>query len=115
MYRLKLELGLITATGDFLETANFHSQNQLGFPAEAKKVIDSGIDAGALSKDSSNEKYKKPWPQSTKSLQRKKGTCCQKHSIPNTSAGTLEQRLDLRSRANPNANLDMMAEGLKLP
>lgn len=114
MYRLKLELGLITATGDFLEMANF-ILNQLGFPAEAKKVIDSGIDAGALSKDSSNEKYKKLMAAINKELAEEKARAAKNTPIPNTSVARLNNGYDLVIKGESQRGLDMMAEGLKLP
>jgi hypothetical protein len=114
MYRLKLELGLITSTGDFLEMANF-VLNQLGYPAEAKKVIDAGIDAGALSKDSSNEKYKKLTAAINKELAEEKVRAAKNTPIPNTSVARLNNGYDLVIKGEAQRGLDMMAEGLKLP
>ncbi len=114
MYRLKLELGLITATGDFLEMANF-VLNQLGYPAEAKKVIDAAIDAGVLTKDSSNEKYKKLMASINKELAEEKARAAKNTPIPNTSVARLNNGYDLVIKGESQRGLEMMAEGLKLP
>ncbi len=114
MYRLKLELGLLASTNDFLEMANF-VLNQLGYPAEAKKVIEAGIDAGALSKDSSNEKYKKLMASINKELADEKARAAKNTPIPNTSVARLNNGYDLVIKGEGQRGLDMMAEGLKLP
>ncbi|MBL8521260.1 MAG: hypothetical protein JNK75_11375 [Betaproteobacteria bacterium] len=114
MYRLKLELGLLTSTGDFLEMANY-VLNQLGYPAEAKKVIDAGIDAGALSKDSTNDKYRKLMAAINKELAEEKARAAKNTPIPNTSVARLNNGYDLVIKGETQRGLDMMAEGLKLP
>lgn len=46
LYRLKLAIGQITKTSDFMEMAQMSIQD--GYPAEALKIIDQGYKVGAL-------------------------------------------------------------------
>lgn len=53
VYRLKHSIGQLTTPTDFVEMAAL--SRVAGFPAEAKRVLDQGYDAGVLGVGSSNE------------------------------------------------------------
>jgi hypothetical protein len=113
LYRLKLELGLLNGSAEFLDMASFVMQ--IGFPAEAKKVIDAAIDAGAISKDSSNDKYRKLLASINKELAEEKARAAKNTPIPNTSVAKLNNGFDLVIKGEGKRGLDLMEEGLKLP
>lgn len=55
--RLKLALGQITKTSDYMDMSLFAIQ--AGYPAEAIKVIDAGYKAGALGEGKDAERHKR--------------------------------------------------------
>jgi hypothetical protein len=57
VYRLKLAIGQMKDTGDYMEMAQLALQ--AGFPAEAQKVIDQGYKAGALGTGAEADRHKR--------------------------------------------------------
>lgn len=57
LYRLKLALGQISKTSDYMEMSQLALQ--AGFPAEAIKVIDAGYKSGALGAGNEAERHKR--------------------------------------------------------
>jgi len=57
LFRLKLAVGILTATGDYMEMAQLALQD--GATGEAKKIIDQGFASGALGSGSDAERQKR--------------------------------------------------------
>ena len=64
LYRLKIALGQVTKTSDFMDSSLMAIQ--AGFPAEATKIIDAGYKAGALGAGSDAERHKRLRDMATK-------------------------------------------------
>lgn len=113
LYRLKMELGMLNATAEYLEMARHVMQ--IGFPAEAQKVLDAAVDSGTITKDSTNEKYRKLRATINKELAEEKARTAKNAPIPNTSVARLNNGFDLVVKGEHARGLALMDEGLKLP
>jgi hypothetical protein len=113
LFRLKMELGMLNASAEYLEMAGYVMQ--IGFPAEAKKVLDAAIENGTLTKDSTNEKYKKLTATIKKELADEQARAAKGATVPNTSVARLNNGFDLVVKGEHAKGLAMMEEGLKLP
>lgn len=66
LYRLKLAIGQITKTSDFMEMAQMSIQD--GYPAEALKIIDQGYKVGALGTGTESARHQRLKDLATKRL-----------------------------------------------
>jgi hypothetical protein len=112
VYRLKLITGVLAEKAGFLEMASLALQS--GYPAEAQKVIDAGIAAGALVKDTRVDSEKKLRDSISKELAEEnalaaKGT----RPAPKSSLALLNNGFDSVLKGDATKGLDMMEAGLK--
>ena len=111
-YRLKLIAGVMSEKSDFLEMANLTLQS--GYPAEAQKVVDAGIAAGALVKDTTVESDKKLRASISKELAEENARNA-KGNLPAPKGGLalLNNGFDSVLKGNAVKGLEMMEAGMK--
>ena len=111
-YRLKLMTGVMTKKPDFLEMAALTLQS--GYSADAQKVIDAGIAAGALAKDTTVDSEKKLMESIRKELADEKARAAKGDlSTVKSSVALLNNGFDLVVKGDANKGLEMMEAGLQ--
>ncbi|MFZ6726382.1 tetratricopeptide repeat protein [Undibacterium sp. MH2W] len=114
LYRLKIALGQVTKTSDFMDSSLMAIQ--AGFPAEATKIIDAGYKAGALGAGSDAERHKRLRDMATKAqAEADKGMAAAQAEAQSSKDGTGLLNIGY---ANVTAGkfdqgLAMMEEGIK--
>ena len=112
-YRLKLITGVMSEKSDFLEMANLTLQS--GYPAEAQKVIDAGIAAGALVENTTVESEKKLRASISKELAEENARHAKGNlPAPKGSLALLNNGFDAVIKGNANKGLEMMEAGIKI-
>ncbi|HEX4859549.1 MAG TPA: hypothetical protein VFV17_11055 [Usitatibacteraceae bacterium] len=112
-YRLKLAVGVLKEQGQFLDMAQYVMN--IGYPAEAEKVLDAGVEIGVLGEEAKNERYKKLRATVNKELAEEKARAAKGAQIPNTSIAKLNNGFDLVIKGEGAKGLELMEQGLALP
>ena len=114
LYRLKIALGQVTKTSDFMDSSLMAIQ--AGFPAEATKIIDAGYKAGALGAGSDAERHKRLRDMATKAqAEADKGMAAAQAEAQSSKDGTglLNIGYSNVTAGKFDQGLAMMEEGIK--
>ena len=112
VYRLKLISGVMSEKTDYLEMAALTLQS--GYPAEAQKVIDAAIAAGALVKNTTVDSEKKLQESVRKELAEEKARAAKGgQSAPKSSLALLNNGFDSVLKGDAPKGLEMMETGMK--
>ena len=111
VYRLKFITGVMSEKSDFMEMANLALQS--GYPAEAQKVIDAAVAAGALTKDATADAEKKLRASISKELAEENARAAKGNPPPKTSVALLNNGFDSVLKGDAKKGLEMMEAGMK--
>lgn len=114
LYRLKLALGQITKTSDFMDSSLLAIQ--AGYPAEASKIIDAGYKAGALGAGGDAERHKRLRDMATKAQdESNKGLAASEQEAKQSKdgSGLVAIGYSYVTAGKFDAGLSMMEEGIK--
>ena len=114
LYRLKIALGLVTKTSDFMDSSLMAIQ--AGFPAEATKIIDAGYKAGALGAGNDAERHKRLRDMANKAqAEADKGLAAAQADAQQSKDGTGLLNLGYANVTSGkfDQGLSMMEEGIK--
>lgn len=114
LYRLKLVLGQVTKTSDYMDSSLMAIQ--AGYPAEAVKIIDAGYKAGALGAGNDAERHKRLRDMAAKALdEANKGAAAAEADAKQSKDGSNLVNLGFAATAAGKADqgIAMMEEGIK--
>lgn len=114
LYRLKLVLGQVTKTSDYMDSSLMAIQ--AGYPAEAVKIIDAGYKAGALGAGNDAERHKRLRDMAAKALdEANKGAAAAEADAKQSKDGSNLVNLGFAAAAagKSDQGIAMMEEGIK--
>ena len=110
-YRLKLITGALVEKSDYLEMASLTQQS--GFPMEAQKVIEAGITAGILPRDTTVDTEKKLRASIAKDLAEENARAAKGASPPKNAIALLNNGFDAVLKGDAKKGLEMIEAGMK--
>ena len=110
-YRLKLITGALVEKSDFLEMASLTQQS--GFPVEAQKVIEAGITAGILARDTTVDTEKKLRASIAKDLAEENARAAKEAPPPKNAIALLNNGFDAVLKGDAKKGLEMIEAGMK--
>lgn len=111
VYRLKLITGAMVEKSDFLEMASLTQQS--GFPMEAQKVIEAGITAGALTRDSTVDTEKRLRASIAKDLAEENARAAKGAPPPKSAIALVNNGFDAVLKGDAKKGLEMIDAGIK--